>query len=161
MEFILPKIGGAKGWREEMCSNPLSDMKITPSDEAFTLLCCENMWDKWNTDDSTTTSHHNQGKYTSNGWSEQGLQWFNELFLGAVINQSKKWAPTVEGTVMDSLRNCYYPNATHKKIRQSKTRRRKCRRNLEGKEDELLQLPCAAWDPDSIVILGSTSSDEE
>ena len=44
MEFVLPKIAGAKGWREEMCSNPLSNMKITPSDEAFALLCCENMW---------------------------------------------------------------------------------------------------------------------
>ena len=58
MEFILPKIAGAKGWQEEMCSNPLSNTKITLSDEAFGLLCCENMWDKWNADDSTTTSRH-------------------------------------------------------------------------------------------------------
>ena len=87
MEFVLPKIAGAKGWWEEMCSNPLSGTKITPSDEAFALLCCKNMWDKWNADNSTTTSHHDQGKYTSSGTnrkyggrSEQGLQWFNELF---------------------------------------------------------------------------------
>ena len=26
VEFILPKIAGAKGWWEEMCSNPLSNM---------------------------------------------------------------------------------------------------------------------------------------
>ena len=58
VEFVLPKIAGAKGWQEEMCSNPLSDTKITPSDEAFALLCCKNMWDKWNADDSTTMSHH-------------------------------------------------------------------------------------------------------
>ena len=58
MEFVLPKIAGAKGWQEEMCLNPLSDMKITPSDKAFALLCCKNMWDKWNADDSTTMSHH-------------------------------------------------------------------------------------------------------
>ena len=57
MEFVLPKIAGVKGWWEEMCSNPLYNMKITPSDEAFALLCCKNMWDKWNADDSTTTSH--------------------------------------------------------------------------------------------------------
>ena len=61
MEFILPKIAGAKGWWEEMCSNPLSDMMITTSDEAFALLCCKNMWEKWNADNSTTTSHHDQG----------------------------------------------------------------------------------------------------
>ena len=41
VEFILPKIAGAKGWWEEVCSNPLSDMKLTPCDEAFTLLCCQ------------------------------------------------------------------------------------------------------------------------
>ena len=80
VEFILPKIAGAKGWQEEMCSNPLSDMKITPSDEAFALLCCENMWHKWNADDRTTTSCHDQGKFTSSGtkknyggWLEQSL----------------------------------------------------------------------------------------
>ena len=56
-------------------------------------------------------SHHDQGKYTSSGtnrkyggWSEQGLQWFNELFREAIINRSKKWVPPVEGTVMDKLR---------------------------------------------------------
>ena len=53
VEFILPKIAGAKGWQEEMCLNPLSNMKITPSDEAFALLCCEN-----NAYDSTTLSHY-------------------------------------------------------------------------------------------------------
>ena len=58
MEFVLPKIAGAKGWQEEMCSNPLSDTKIKLPDEAFALLCCENMWDKWNADDSTTMSQH-------------------------------------------------------------------------------------------------------
>ena len=93
VEFVLPKIAGAKGWWEEKCSNPLSDTKITPSDEAFALLCCKNMWDKWIADDSTTTSHHDQGKYVSSGtnrkyggWLEQGLRQFNELFWEAVIN---------------------------------------------------------------------------
>ena len=58
VEFVLPKIAGAKGWQEEMCSNPLSDMKITLSDEAFALLCCKNMWDKWNADNSTMTKEN-------------------------------------------------------------------------------------------------------
>ena len=170
VEFILPKIAGAKGWQEEMCSNQLSDTKITPSDKAFALLCCRNMWDKWNADDSTTTSRHDWGKYTSSGtnrkyggWLEQCLQWFNELFWEAVINRSKKWAPTVEGAVMDKLRKKYYPNASLDDIRKSKTRRKKHRRDLDGKEYELVQLPRrAAWDPNLIVIHeGSSSSDEE
>ena len=56
VEFVLPKIAGAKGRWEEMCLNQLSDKKITLSDEVFALLCCKNMWDKWNADDSTTMS---------------------------------------------------------------------------------------------------------
>ena len=35
-------------------------------------------------------------------------------------------------------------------------------RDLDGKENELVQLPCAAWDPNLIVIQeGSSSSDKE
>ena len=152
-----------------MCLNPLSDMKITPSDEAFALLCCKNMWDKWNADNNATMSHHDRGKYTSSGtnrkyggWSKQGLQQFNELFWEAIINRSKKWAPTVEGTVMDKFRKKYYPNASLDDIRKSKTRRKKHRRDLDGKEYELAQLPYTAWDPNLIVIQeGSSSSNEE
>ena len=68
----LPKIAGAKGWQEEMCSDPLSTMKITL---AFALLCCKNMWDKWNADDNATTSHHYQGKYSSNGTNRKYGGW--------------------------------------------------------------------------------------
>ena len=93
---------------------------------------------------------------------EQGQQWFNELFREAIINQSKKWAPTIEGAVMDKVRKKYYPIASLNDIRKSKTRRKKCRRDLDGKEYELAQLPHAAWDPNLIVIQeGSSSSNEE
>ena len=47
-------------------------------------------------------------------------------------------------------------------IRKNKTRRKQCRIDLDGEEDELVQLPHAAWDPNLIVIQeGSSSSDEE
>ena len=88
--------------------------------------------------------------------------WFNELFWEAVINRSKKWAPTIEDAVMDKLRKKYYPNASLNDIRKSKTRRKKHRRELDGEEYELTQLPHTAWDPYLIVIQeGSPSSDEE
>ena len=60
-----PTLQGQRGGRRNF-SKPLSDTKITPSDEAFAPLCCKNMWEKWNADDNATTSHHKQGKYTSN-----------------------------------------------------------------------------------------------
>ena len=63
---------------------------------------------------------------------------------------------------MDKLRKMYYPNASLDDIRKSKTRRKKHRRDLDGKEYELAQLPHAAWDPNLIVIQeGSPSSDKE
>ena len=64
---------------------------------------------------------------------------------------------------MDRLRKKYYPNASLDDMRKSKTRRKKHRRDLDGKEYELAQLPCAAWDPNLIVIQqeGSSSSNEE
>ena len=86
----------------------------------------------------------------------------NEFFWEAVINQSKKWAPTIEGTVMDKLRKKHYPNASLNDIRKCKTRKKEHRRDLDGEEYELVQLPHAAWDPNLIVIQeGSSISDEE
>ena len=79
VEFILPKIAGAKGWWVEMCSNPLSDTKITPrhllyfADNICGISGMQMTMLLW-------LSHHNQGKYTSSGinrkyggWLEQGL----------------------------------------------------------------------------------------
>ena len=63
---------------------------------------------------------------------------------------------------MEKLRKKYYPNTSLDDIRKSKTRRKKHRRDLDGKEYELAQLPHAAWDPNLIVIQeGSSSSNEE
>ena len=63
---------------------------------------------------------------------------------------------------MDKLRKKYYPNASLNDIRKSKTRGKKHRRDLDGEEYELAQLPCTVWDPNLIVIQeGSSSSDEE
>ena len=48
---------------------------------------------------------------------------------------------------MDKLRKKYYPNASLNDIRKSKTRRKKHRRELDGEEYELAQLPHAAVGP--------------
>ena len=118
---------------------------------------CSSIWDKWNSDDNATKSYHDWGKYTSNGTNRKYgglLMAFNQL--------KQEVAPTIEGAIVDKLRKKYYPNASLDDIRQSKTRRKKCRRDLDGGEDELPQLPCTAWDPYSIVIQdGSSSSNKE
>ena len=158
VEFILPKIGGANGWQEEMCSNPLSDTKIRPSDEAFALLCCKNMWDKWNADNNATMSHHNQGKYTSSGtnrkyggWSEQGLHGSMSSSGRPSSIKARNGHQPLRAQSWISSRKKNYPNASLNDIRKSKTRRKKHRRDLDGEEDEFAQLPHAAWDPNLIV----------
>ena len=55
VEHIMPQVIGKQGWKEEMCSKVLSDTDITALDEAFTLLCCLNMWNKWHSDSNTMT----------------------------------------------------------------------------------------------------------
>ena len=63
---------------------------------------------------------------------------------------------------MDEIRKKYYPNSSLDAKRQSKTRRKKHRRDLDGEEEELPQLPHAVQDPNSIDIQeGSSSSNEE
>ena len=54
VEHLMPRISGIRGWKEEMCSKKVSDSKMTPSDEAFILLCLENMWEKWHSPSETT-----------------------------------------------------------------------------------------------------------
>ena len=46
VEMLLLAAVGSKGWREDMCTKKLSDTRATISDEAFVLLCLENMWGK-------------------------------------------------------------------------------------------------------------------
>ena len=43
VECLLPRVAGVKGWKEEMCMVALSNTKMMASDEAFMVLCCENM----------------------------------------------------------------------------------------------------------------------
>ena len=43
VEHLLPRVAGVKGWKEEMCTVALSNTKMMALDEAFTVLCCENM----------------------------------------------------------------------------------------------------------------------
>jgi hypothetical protein len=47
VEFLPPKVRGAKGWEADMCSIPLQQTNFTASDETTTKLALENMWRQW------------------------------------------------------------------------------------------------------------------
>ena len=61
---------------------------------------------------------------------------------------------------MDYLMEKHYSNTSLEDIRQSKTRKRKCRSGTD-EEEEVQRLPSAMWDPEAIIILGSSESDDE
>jgi hypothetical protein len=47
VEFLAPKVRGAKGWEVDMCSIPLQQTNFMASDETMTKLVLENMWRQW------------------------------------------------------------------------------------------------------------------
>jgi hypothetical protein len=47
VEFLAPKVQGAKGWEADMCMLPLQQTNFTASDETMTSLALENMWQQW------------------------------------------------------------------------------------------------------------------
>ena len=47
VEFLTPKVHGAKGWEADMCSIPLQQTNFSASDATMTKLVLENMWRQW------------------------------------------------------------------------------------------------------------------
>jgi hypothetical protein len=47
VEFLAPKVHGAKGWEADMCSISLQQTNFMASDETMTKLALENMWWQW------------------------------------------------------------------------------------------------------------------
>jgi hypothetical protein len=47
VEFLTPKVSGAKGWEAEICTSLVQITNFTTSDEMMTKLALENMWCQW------------------------------------------------------------------------------------------------------------------
>jgi hypothetical protein len=72
-----------------------------------------------------------RGRYTQQGtsqkgmgWSQEGINWYNELFKETILNQNESLAMDFEMDVVESLKEQHYQNASLDEIRQSKTRKR-------------------------------------
>ena len=155
VEHILPQVIGKQGWKEEMCSKLLSETDVTESDEAFALLCCLNMWDKWHGDSGPT----NRGIYTAKGtnrkycgWTAEGLKKYNELFAKVVRNRKSEWALRAEAKVREELKSRYYSQTTLQDIRNKKVRKRGKGTKDESEASSMGSLPTMAWDVESVEI---------
>jgi hypothetical protein len=92
VEFLAPKVCGAKGWEADMCYIPLQQTNFMASDETMTKLALENMWRQWHAAPGSMETKQ-RGRYTSQGtnqqgmgWSQEGIDWYNELFKETVLN---------------------------------------------------------------------------
>jgi len=154
VEHLLPTVRGSKEWRHLASTRCVSDTDATASDEAFALLCAENMWDKWHStitnDSSAAVRRAQKGKYTANGtnqkfsgWSAEGLNRYNELFTMAVRNCNETWASDVEGAARDYLQKLHFTCASIDEIRKVKRRRK----SITSEEEESSPvLPRVMWD---------------
>jgi hypothetical protein len=110
VEVLAPKVCGTKGWETDMCSIPLWQTNFTASDETMTKLALENMWPQWHTAPGSMETKE-RGRYTRQGtnqkemgWSQEGINWYNELFKETVLNQKESWAVDFEMDVVESLK---------------------------------------------------------
>ena len=92
VEFLAPKVHGAKGWEADMCSIPLQQTNFMASDETMTKLALENMWRQWHAAPGSMETKE-RGRYTwqgtnqkGMGWLQEGIDWYNELFKETVLN---------------------------------------------------------------------------
>jgi hypothetical protein len=53
------------------------------------------------------------------GWSQEGINQYNELFKETVLNQKESWAIDFEIDVVESMKEQYYRNASLEEIQQS------------------------------------------
>jgi hypothetical protein len=109
VEFLAPKVCGAKGWEVDMCSIPLQQTNFTASDETMTKLALENMWQQWYAAPGSMETKE-RGRYTWQGTnqkgmgSQEGIDRYNELFKETVLNQKESWANDFEMDVVESLK---------------------------------------------------------
>ncbi len=110
VEFLAPKVHGAKGWEADMCSIPLQQTNFMASDETMTKLVLENMWRQWHAAPGSMETKE-RGRYTwqgtnqkGMGWSQEGIDQYNELFKATVLNQKESWVSDFEMDVVESLK---------------------------------------------------------
>jgi hypothetical protein len=84
------------------------------------------------------------------GWSQEGIDWYNELFKETVLNQNASCVIDFEMDAVKSLKDQHYQNASLEEIRQSKTRKR-CK--LGAMDGEVRKKAVAIWDKSEIVAV--------
>jgi hypothetical protein len=99
---------GKRDWDIKRCFHRVSDY-VSISDEAYTLLLCENVYEKWlkiKPPQAGEVRTVVRGKYTDQGngasnekykgWTVQGIQRYNQLYQNVKQNRTEQWAKDIE-----------------------------------------------------------------
>jgi hypothetical protein len=75
---LVPSIAGKKIWTQEVMLSKLiqESLFVTVVDEAFTILCIENYWEKWVNKGEVLWTETHQGSTGFMGWQTAGYERF-------------------------------------------------------------------------------------
>ena len=126
---MLECTAGKKKWtrKAKVLGTVTASQDITPSDEAFTILCLENYWDKWmagrktamrgseNTENGQDATNKTLTKWTDSrcghyqfgGWNDAGLVRYNDLYQECKASREEANARVAELAFLDHAIGLY------------------------------------------------------
>ena len=132
VEHLLGHVIGKRDWDIKKCFRTVSDY-VSISDEAYTLLLCENVYEKWlkiKPTQAGTVRNIVRGKYTDQengasnekfkGWTAEGIERYNQLYQNVKQNRLEKWAKGVEKNTLREFQERCKGRLVGTEIRQKK-----------------------------------------
>jgi hypothetical protein len=134
VEHLLGHVIGKREWDMQKCFHMVSD-RVSISDEAYTLLLLENVYEKWLKLKPQQPGEKQtivKGRYTDpekgasnekyKGWTVDGIERYNELYNSVERNRNQKWAKAVEKKAKDEFQGRYKGKLIGTQIRRKKRR---------------------------------------
>ena len=171
VEHLLGHVIGKREWDMKKCFHMVSD-HVSISDEAYTLLLLENVYEKW-----LKIKQHQQpgekrtivkGKYTDpekgasnekyKGWTVDGIQRYNQLYQKVQHNRNQKWAKTVEMKAKEEFQGRYKGKLVGTQIRRKKRRKKGWELDKDDDGDTNNEYPVAMNELGNVMCEDDNSS---
>lgn len=136
IEHLLGHVIGKREWNMIKCFHMVSD-RVSISDEAYTLLLLENVYEKWLKLKPQQPGEKQtivKGKYTNpekgasnekyKGWTVKGFERYNELYKNVERNRNQKWAKAVEMKAKEEFQGRYKGKLIGTQIRRKKRKQK-------------------------------------
>jgi hypothetical protein len=81
-DIAITAVCGRRNWTNNLkvSQTILACEKVSISDKAFAELVIKNYWDRWKSGGNAKWTDGRSGELSSNGWSAEGHQEFNEIY---------------------------------------------------------------------------------